>query len=1595
VPLHDPRLIKALEEYRLLLEAGGKPDRREFQARHAEISAALADCLDGLEFIHTAAPQLDEATSAADIQPEAPLGDYRIVREIGRGGMGVVYEAVQISLGRRVALKVLPFAAALDAKQLQRFKNEAQAAAHLHHQNIVPVYAVGCERAVHFYAMQLIEGQTLSKVIADFRLQITPQAIPQSAICNLQSAISPTPPPAVISTEQSTRSPAFFRMVASLGVQAAQALEHAHAEGVVHRDIKPANLLVDLRGNLWITDFGLAHCQSQAGLTMSGDLVGTLRYMSPEQALAQRVVLDHRTDIYSVGATFYELLTLEPVFAGGDRQELLRQIAFEEPKAPRRWNKSIPAELETILLKALEKNPDDRYATAQELADDLGRFLRDESIRAKRPSFVQWARKWARRHQPLVWSALAAALAVLFMAVAMLALSNARTHDEQQRTQKALGEKTELLWKSYVNQARASRLSRRLGQRFEALAVLAKATALARERNAPAEDLLELRNETIACLALLDVRVAKEWEGYPAGSTWVDFDGGLERYARVDRSGSVSIRGVAGDENIYRLPGMGPGATCHFRNDGQFLAVCFLGRLQVWKLTGPQPLLVLEEPNGVHNTVAFLPASQEVVIGHWDGSLSRCDLASGKRAERVRVSLPPLVLAAHPSEKKLAIACDTHVQIFDLQAAKVVAEFQYPKVVPPWIAWHPDGRSVAAVDGDNAIHLWDVATRKEIARLQGYKRNNNAFAFSHAGDVFVSANRDDFLGVWDPRTGEQRFSTEASVVALRFSPDDRLLAGGIDGSKLRVWEIARACGYRTFVRDPILGRGRYRVCAVSPKDRLLAVGMTDGVGLWDLNSGKPLPFLPIGFTRYLLFEESGALVTNGSGGLLRFPIERVADRRVTDQGDPAAPRSLRIGIAQKLPLPGSALQIASSRDGRVLASAQGWGGLVWCQGVAGAPLRLPHEDTNVIAVSPNGRWVATGNYGTKLKIWEAESGKGLTELPVEGDAMSVVFSPNGRWLATGGPITRLWEVGSWQERQRFPAASRNNTPVAFSADSSLFAFEAGNGAVRLVDPDSGREFARLEDPNQDRADELAFSPDCTQLVTNGEGVSIHVWDLRAIQKQLSALDLNWGPASPPAGEAQAVPPLQVTFAADVLVPCPYAIPGDWGKAIADYSEVIRSSPHNAGAACNDLAWLLATCPDPQFRDPARAVGLANRAVDLGSKDGLFHNTLGVAQYRAGDWKAARASLQQAMQLRQGGDSFTWFFLAMVHWQLGDNREAWQWYDQAIQWTEKNQRALAKDAAYGEQLGRFRAEAGDLLGVQARQGFQGHTDQVRSAVFSPDGTQILSGGFDSTARLWDVATGQGLVCLQGHTGGLGSVALSRDGRRALSGSLDRTMRLWDVAAGKELLTLQHADPVWSVAFSPDGRRALAASASTVYLWDLEKGKELTRLKGHTEVVRSVAFSPDGRQALSGGEDNTVRLWDLATGKEVRRFDGHTAWILAVAFSPDGRRALSGGTDETVRLWQVATGRQLACFRGHRANVESVAFAPDGRRGLSGGTDGTIRLWDLQAPCELYYIGTPDEVLSVAFSPDGRQVLAANAGKTVRLWSLPEKLTPRKK
>src|SRR5262245_37315855 len=425
----DEGLNEVLAAYLEAVEAGQATDKRAWQERHPEFATELeAFCADFARLDRLAAPlreagEPDDPASADAELTLGRLGDFRLVREVGRGGMGVVYEAEQMSLGRRVALKILPYVGALDARQLQRFRNEAKAAASLRHDHIVQVHAIGCEQGVHFYAMEFIDGQTLAQLIHGLRPggELPPPASAATLDYAPPEPRTATRPVAALSTEQGDpRGKAYYRHAATLIAQAAEALEHAHALGIVHRDIKPGNLLLDRDGRVHVSDFGLARFGADAGLTMTGDLLGTLRYMSPEQALAKHGLMDHRTDVYSLGATRYELLTLRPAMDGADKEELLRKIASEEPVAPRKLDKTIPVELETITLKALAKSTAERYDTARALADDLQRFLQDEPIRARPPGLATRVRKWARRHT----AAVRAAAAVIALGVASLAVSS-------------------------------------------------------------------------------------------------------------------------------------------------------------------------------------------------------------------------------------------------------------------------------------------------------------------------------------------------------------------------------------------------------------------------------------------------------------------------------------------------------------------------------------------------------------------------------------------------------------------------------------------------------------------------------------------------------------------------------------------------------------------------------------------------------------------------------------------------------------------------------------------------------------------------------------------------------------------------------------------------------------------------------------------------------------------------------------------------------------------------------------------------------------------------------------------------------------------
>jgi len=443
--LDDQALVELVERISADICRGIPIDEAAICGEFPQFAEQLRDLLPTLRVLADLGnPRGNAEQLGPGTAPRTPLGDFKGLREIGRGGTGIVYETEQLSLGRRVALKVLPFAARLAETLPQRFQNEARAAAALNHPSIVAVYAVGCHRGMHFFAMQLINGESLASILDELRVsrrggheQTTPAGKSPSSWClpqneavsgevNREGPNAESDP--VATNEENAGTPAnrdtecaaagptaidpsylnskpYCSTVARLGVQCAEALHHAHENGVIHRDVKPGNLMLDKEGKLWVTDFGLAQLQRDTGVTMSGDLVGTLRYMIPEQASGMRGVIDEGTDIYSLCATLYDLLTLRPCFPGDDRQGLLQQIADDAPPPPTTINSAIPADLQTIILKGLSKRRTDRYATAADLATDLRCYLECRPISAKPTSHIQRLQKWSARHHSLVISA--------------------------------------------------------------------------------------------------------------------------------------------------------------------------------------------------------------------------------------------------------------------------------------------------------------------------------------------------------------------------------------------------------------------------------------------------------------------------------------------------------------------------------------------------------------------------------------------------------------------------------------------------------------------------------------------------------------------------------------------------------------------------------------------------------------------------------------------------------------------------------------------------------------------------------------------------------------------------------------------------------------------------------------------------------------------------------------------------------------------------------------------------------------------------------------------------------------------------------------
>ncbi len=1076
------RLTQAMEQYLAELENGLRPDREQFLSRYPEIAEELDAGLEGIDFIHCVAPQLKEQESSqtkAPCRPLATVGDYRIVRELGRGGMGVVYEAVQLSLGRAVALKVLPFAAMLDDRQLKRFQNEARAMALLDHPHIVSVHGFGVDRGVYFYAMRLIDGHSLDHVLQDLRKRAklnksrqrrTEQAgSEQGATDSLDESkwrsgesarstdayvteattdhVTRRDTIAAISTQlsgnsnESNRTTEFYRSVARIGMQAAEALEHAHESGVLHRDIKPGNLLIDARGGLWVSDFGLAQVKTDLRLTRCGDVVGTLRYMSPEQLLGKNTQIEPRSDIYSLGATLYELVTLQPLFDARDRQQLIKQISLDEPLSPRQIDARIPLALSTIIHKCVQQEPGDRFSSAQELADDLKRFLRDQRILTQPPTISEKAARWLRHHRSLAWTF---AIVMADMRLAFDIYSNLSNSSDLDQIQQILSryefattqdvprnpeDARNFAWyylKNLIGANPRQTLAGHEGAVYHvAFSPDGKAVAtVSQDHTARLWDLatgqlkftLEGHADEVNCLVFSpdgkilltssDDRTVKFW----------DTSHGTERsdieIPRFDLPVSHIV--FSPDGNLVVL--------------GELLLKGNVATTTVWDLATRQKKYSLS----AEDLLTVSPDGATLATTSTNGSIKLWNLSDGQVYAVLPNELTPLTAMFSADSQELVVGGHSNLlETWDIASTKLLRRFSlFEPCTVEGVAYSPDGKWIAAAEASGSVSLWEAKTGLRRHMLRGNGNRVWGVAFSPDGKTLAGAADNRTARLWDISSRDLPDSLPKQpepISSISFSADSQILSTTTGSSPIRLWNINSGDSKPEQFQSQEFGQ--VYCSAFAPSDRLLALATFDGnIHLIDQLDSKKLsviagPKMSIGS---LAFSKDGSILAGD------------CDDRMIIWDTQSSKTLYDVQIEGHNPGP---QRFVFSPDGKTMAisSRVNVEQLELSTGRV-TELRTGHRNNlNCVSYSPDGQMLATGSDDRSIKLWDTRLQQEIATLRGHtNDVKCLAFSPDGRTLASGGQdrVIRLWDVATRQELFSLAGHTGIVRHAAFAPDGS-------------------------------------------------------------------------------------------------------------------------------------------------------------------------------------------------------------------------------------------------------------------------------------------------------------------------------------------------------------------------------------------------------------------------------------------------------------------------------------------------------------------------------------------------------------------------------
>jgi WD40 repeat protein len=988
-----------------------------------------------------AAPGASPMRREISLPPLTRIGDYELLGEVGRGGMGVVFKARDVRLGRIVALKMLSGGVLARPDDLHRFQTEAAAAAQLQHPSIVALYDVGTFDNLPYFSMEFIDGSSLAQ-------RVTVGVVPS-------------------------------RLAASYLERVARAVHFAHSRGILHRDLKPANILLDDQDQPKITDFGLAKLlQSDSGQTRTGTVIGTPSYMAPEQANASKDI-GPACDIYSLGAILYELLTNHPPFLGETALATLNMVAERDPVAPHLLNPSVDRDLETICLKCLEKEPARRYATAQELGDDLRRYLNGEPIRARRLGAPGRAWKWARRRP-----AGAALLVVTVCALLGFGLIQWRVAVNE----RALRKDAESAHAEVVEREQSLRQREQLLRHLYYLGQMRQVHTAWREADLRrAEDLLK------NWLPRPDQKDLRGWEWYYLHSLC----SGNRTFA--GHSGRVTSVAYSADGRWLASAGGEPGQR---------------GEVKLWDTATGRLLRTLPpEHEKAINKVVFSPdgtllatASDDETVRLWDP-----ETGEARAVLRGHTNHVTSVAFAPDGSRLISVGDDRVVIRWDITKQHPPRRLQTLREHTAWVtcvAYSPQGDVFATGSLDETVRLWDAHTGQVLHVLRGHQGEVTSVAFGPSGKVLVSGGGPDYregqVKLWDVAGGK--------LLRTHFGLSDRILDVAVGARKL----AAPGGG----------NRNRLQVAAVSGDGKVF---------LWDEQSSSEA--LTFRADTQRLFEiafspDGEKFATGGKNSLVRIWNSSGGQEGMYMQGSPytecirfspdgkylaSAGRSSatdgRIFLwdaatGRMVPLKGTAGQVnglAFSPNSRFLASARKDRTVRIYNLESQEPPQIlsGHIDAVLaVAYSPNGRMLASGDQDGTLRFWDAATGQPRGELPGHGSGvLSLAFSPDSRSLAVGyNKVVRLWDVQQRTYRE-FKGHLQSVNTVVFSPDGSQVASGSKDQTIRIWDVASGKEFLRLEGSVRS-VTALAYHPDGKRLASVGADRLVRLWDLVTRQEIL-------------------------------------------------------------------------------------------------------------------------------------------------------------------------------------------------------------------------------------------------------------------------------------------------------------------------------------------------------------------------------------------------------------------------------------------------------------------------------------------------------------